>query len=53
MTMSQLDTDQEGFIPGGRLSIRVDMTVSLDERFTGGSRDTTGCIGLKNEVLLS
>ena len=51
MGMNTLEADREAWMPNGALHIRVDMTVTLDERFTGGSRESTGCIGLKNEVL--
>ena len=38
-----------GFLPDGELHIRVEMTVSLN-RFCGGSRASTGYVGLKNRV---
>ena len=48
--LKDLQEDPEGFMPHGCPRIRVDVEASLDERFTGSSRLTTGFIGIKNEV---
>jgi hypothetical protein len=48
--LSTLENDKDGYLPNGELSIRVEMTVSLEDKFTGGSRAVTNHVGLKNQV---
>jgi hypothetical protein len=42
-----------GTVSDGCLTIRVEVTVSLEERFCAGCREETGYVGLKNQVCFS
>ena len=50
MESKDIKDDKKAYILHGKLHFKVDMEVTLEERFTGGSRETTGCVGIENEV---
>lgn len=45
-----LTSDRDGFMPDGKLHIKVKLRVKLEEKYTGMTRQVTGYVGLKNQV---
>ena len=49
-SLQDLKSRKEEFYPDGVLHIKTSMTVELEEKYTGVTRQRTGYVGLKNQV---